>query len=235
MQTIVVVTLFPELIENYLVKGVVRRSLSKTLSVICVDLRQHGIGTQQSVDDRPFGGGPGMVLKIDVLVSALAQAKQYAQDAKVVALTPIGTTVTQTLFSHLQKEQQSLILFCGRYEGFDQRFLDHYVDEFWSVGDFILSGGELAALICIDAIARLHPGTLSDPDSALAESFSSNYLLDYPHYTRPFEYEGHCVPEILLGGDHKKIARWRQDRAEELTNKYRPDLWQLYQHTAQKK
>lgn len=228
MQKIIVVSLFPELIENYLTKGVVRRSLAQTLSVSCVDLRQHGIGTKQAVDDRPFGGGPGMVLKVDVLVSALAQARELSEDAKVVALTPIGTTVNQGLFRKLQQSGQSLIVFCGRYEGFDQRFLDDHVDECWSVGDFILSGGELGALICIDAIARLHPGTLSDPESAISESFSPSFLLDYPHYTRPVDYRGSVVPEILLSGDHKRIELWRKAEAEKLTEKHRPDLWDVY-------
>jgi len=223
MQQIAVVTLFPQLIESYLQWGIIRKAQGLCVEVKTFDLREHGLGVHQSVDDRPFGGGPGMVLRADILLQSLNHVRQWLPTAKVIAFSPVGSVVTQHLFRTHAQSSESVIFFCGRYEGFDQRFLDLYVDELWSLGDFVLTGGELAALTCIDAMARLHPGVLNDPQSAIQESFSDS-MLDHPHYTRPSCFEGVDVPEILRSGDHEKIATWRKAQALALTTNNRPDL-----------
>ncbi len=225
MQKIAVVTLFPQLIESYLEWGIIRKAQGSSLEVRSFDLRKHGKGVHQSVDDRPFGGGPGMVLRPDVLFKALNDVRKWLPTAQVIAFSPIGPVVTQSLFQKKATSQESLIFFCGRYEGFDQRFLDLYVDEQWSLGNFVLTGGELVAMTCIDAIARLHPGVLNDPQSCIEESFSGP-LLDYPHYTRPSLFENVEVPSVLASGNHAHIEKWRKEQAFLLTQKYRPDLLQ---------
>ncbi len=223
MQKIAVVTLFPQIIDSYLKWGIIRKAQGQCLEVRSFDLRSYGEGVHQSVDDRPFGGGPGMVLRADILAKALQDTRTWIADAKVIAFSPVGTVVSQPLFQEKAQTGESLIFFCGRYEGFDQRFLDLYVDEQWSLGDFVLTGGELVALTCIDAIARLHPGVLKDPLSSVQESFSQN-LLDYPHYTRPTIFEGQPVPPVLTSGNHAQIDKWRHEQSRALTEKYRPDL-----------
>lgn len=223
MQKIAVISLFPQLIESYLEWGIIRKALEHSLEVKTYHLRDFGEGVHQCVDDRPFGGGPGMVLRADILLKALQQAQTWLPGAKVVAFSPVGHLISQHLFQQSVTDSQNFIFICGRYEGFDQRFLDHYVDEQWCIGDFILTGGELAALTCIDAMARLHPGVLQDPLSAQKESFSQP-LLDYPHYTRPAIFEGHGVPDVLISGNHALIEKWRQEQSYSLTQKYRPDL-----------
>jgi tRNA (guanine37-N1)-methyltransferase len=223
MQRIAVVTLFPQLIASYLEWGIIRKAQGFSLDLRIYDLRKHGLGLHQSVDDRPFGGGPGMVLRPDVLLSALEEVRQWLPEARVIAFSPSGERVQQKMFQKHAHSQEPFIFFCGRYEGFDQRFLDLYVDAQWSLGDFVLTGGELAALACIDAIARLHPGVLNDPLSSVLESFSNN-LLDHPHYTKPLVFEGVKVPDVLMSGHHANIQSWRDDRAIALTTTLRPDL-----------
>ena len=223
MQQIAVITLFPQLIESYLQWGIIRKAQGTCLEIRTYDLREHGPGIHQSVDDRPFGGGPGMVLRPDILLKALIEVRLWLPHAKVVAFSPVGPVITQDLFRRAAQSSEPLIFFCGRYEGFDQRFLDLYVDEQWSLGDFVLTGGELAAMACIDGIARLHPGVLNDPLSSIQESFTSSYL-DHPHYTRPSLFEGIEVPQILLSGNHAHIEKWRKEQSLALTRKNRPDL-----------
>ena len=192
MQKIAVITLFPQLINDYFQWGIIRKAQGSHIEVRTFNLRDHGKGIHQSVDDRPFGGGPGMVLRADILLKSLQDAKNWLPDDAVIVFSPVGTVVHQALFREKSQSQESLIFICGRYEGFDQRFLDLYVDQHWSLGDFVLTGGELAALACIDAIARLHPGVLNDPESFEKESFSAG-LLDYPHYTRPHCFQNKTV------------------------------------------
>ncbi|MBM4222305.1 MAG: tRNA (guanosine(37)-N1)-methyltransferase TrmD [Gammaproteobacteria bacterium] len=222
---VAVISIFPGLIEHYFSQGVARRARDCGLDLKLYDLRAHGLGVHQSVDDRPYGGGPGMVLRADVLYEALLEARQWVPDAKVIAFSPLGQRVTQPLIEHTVSQETNLILFCGRYEGFDQRFLDLYVDNQWSIGDFVLSGGELAAIVVLDAMARLLPGVLSCAESARLESFSANHqFLDYPHYTRPEVFHNQAVPEILKSGHHAQISNWREQQAIALTQQWRPDL-----------
>lgn len=176
------------------------------------------------VDDRPFGGGPGMVMQVQPLTRTLAKVREARQSenatSPVIMLSPRGEIFDQRWASKLASHDNGFVLLCGRYEGVDQRFVDHHVDLQLSVGDFVLSGGELPAMMIIDAVARLLPGVLGDACSAQADSFS-NGLLDYPHYTRPADDE---VPDVLLSGDHAAIARWREQQALGWTWLYRPEL-----------
>lgn len=220
---IAVITLFPELISNYFTSGVVSRAPGCGLALSLISLRDFGLGPHQKVDDRPFGGGPGMVLRLDVLLQALEKAKEFCPQGTVIAFSPIGKKINQQLFRSwvpAAQEEKQLILISGRYEGFDQRFLDHYVDDCWSLGDFVLSGGEIPILACLDALARLLPGVLNCPESAQQESFSETYF-DYPHYTRPADFNGLAVPEVLLSGNHAKIEKWRLEQAAEFEKKWR--------------
>jgi tRNA (guanine37-N1)-methyltransferase len=171
-----------------------------------------------------------MVLMPQVLLNATQAARQELPNAKVITLSPVGRPIKQKFFTDIVEQSQSVIFICGRYEGFDQRFIDQHTDDSWSLGDFILSGGELAALVCIDAIARLLPGVVNEPESLIAESFSAN-MLDYPHYTRPRDFHGNLVPEVLLSGHHGHIEQWRAEQARLLTEKWRPELLKNQENT----
>ena len=219
-----VVTLFPGFIRAYLEEGVVGRAAARgLLRVGTEDPRSHAIDVHRTVDDRPYGGGPGMVMKPEPLAAAIgAAAARLPPGSPVVALSAQGRPFDQRRarnFSGLP----GLLLVAGRYEGVDQRVLDALVDEELSVGDYVLSGGELPALVVIDAVARLLPGVLGDADSAEQDSFSDG-LLDWPHYTRPEEWDGLRVPEVLLGGHHEEIRRWRLKQALGRTWQGRPAL-----------
>jgi tRNA (guanine37-N1)-methyltransferase len=188
--------------------------------------RDFAIGNYRRVDDRPFGGGPGMVMMAEPLALAVQNIKTQRNDgAPVVLFSPIGKTLTH---SAVQQWSDSVgaILICGRYEGLDQRFIDHYVDQQISLGDFVLSGGEVAAMALLDAVARLQPGVLSDENSHHQDSFNPalDGLLDCPHYTRPESWEGHAVPSVLLSGHHEHIEAWRRQQRLITTAKYRPDV-----------
>jgi tRNA (guanine37-N1)-methyltransferase len=219
-----VITLFPQLITPYWNHGIITRALEDKLSIKVFDMRAYTPYTHGQVDDRPFGGGPGMVLMPQVLFNAVQAAREEIPNARVIALSPVGKPIKQIMFTDVVNQQQSLIFVCGRYEGFDQRFIDQCTDESWSLGDFILTGGELGALVCIDALARLLPGVLNEPQSLVSESFSQEGLLDYPHYTRPRVFNNQEVPDVLLSGNHAQIEQWRQEQARLLTQKWRPDL-----------
>lgn len=230
---IVVVSLFPEIVEQSLGFGVIKRAFdNKQVSVRCLNYRDFTSDKHQTVDCRPSGGGPGMLLRPDICYKALEHAKDIALSSNIttIALTPAGLKLTQQLVESFAVQSsssqshvaQSIILFCGRYEGFDQRFLDGYIDICLSIGDFVLSGGEYPALCFIDALCRLMPGTIKE-ESAELESFS-NGLLDYPQYTKPHNFEGVDVPSVLLSGNHAKIQTWRKKKAFELTSRVRPDL-----------
>jgi tRNA (guanine37-N1)-methyltransferase len=221
-----VVTLFPELFEPFLKLGVTRRAYeSKQVDVRLWPLREHGEGAHQRVDDRPFGGGPGMVLLAEPLQRALAAvAVDRGEDAPaVIHFTPTGRRIDQSLVREFAAGPGAVLL-CGRYEGIDQRFLDRHVTQELSLGDFVLSGGELPAMALLDAIARLQPGVLGHEQSAEQDSFGVDGLLDCPHYSRPEMVDGQGVPAALLSGHHAQIERWRRERSLELTARRRPDL-----------
>jgi tRNA (guanine37-N1)-methyltransferase len=190
------------------------------------NLRDFAQGNYRRVDDRPFGGGPGMVMMVEPLVQALDAIKAERQDqAPVVLFSPIGQTLNHAGVEHWSGSEGA-VLICGRYEGLDQRFIDTYVDLQISLGDFVLSGGEIAAMALLDAVARLQPGVLNDAGSHQLDSFNPalDGLLDCPHYTRPESWQGAAVPPVLLSGHHQQIERWRRDRRLEITARHRPDL-----------
>jgi tRNA (guanine37-N1)-methyltransferase len=219
-----VVTLFPAMIREAVRYGVTGRAITAGLVELeCVDPRDYATDVHRTVDDRPYGGGPGMVMKVEPLRSAIrAAAKQVPAGALRVYLSAQGRPFDQAAarrFSALP----GLVLVAGRYEGVDERLLQSEIDEEWSIGDYVLSGGEIPALALIDAVTRLIPGVLGDERSALEESFTEG-LLDWPHYTRPEDFEGLRVPEALLSGNHREIARWRLKQALGRTWRRRPDL-----------
>ncbi|MHB1302240.1 MAG: tRNA (guanosine(37)-N1)-methyltransferase TrmD [Acidiphilium sp.] len=216
-----VLTLFPEMFPGPLGLSLAGRALGEKIwSLDCVDIREHGLGRHRAVDDTPFGGGAGMVMRPDVLDAAIGSV---ADERTLIALTPRGAPLTQKRVRDLAAGP-GVILLCGRYEGFDQRALDARGAEEISIGDYILSGGEIAALALLDATIRLLPGVMGAAESAAEESFSET-LLEYPHYTRPAEWQGRAVPEILLSGHHQAVASWRREAAETVTRARRPDLW----------
>ena len=219
-----VVTLFPEMITAAASYGVTGRAIERQIVSLSVwNPRDYTHDKHRTVDDRPYGGGPGMVMKYQPLHDAVKSAKQAGGGtAKVVYLSPQGKPITQALLSEACDISQ-LILVAGRYEGVDERFVEMDCDDEWSIGDYVISGGELAALIVIDAVTRLLPGVLGDEDSARQDSHM-NGLLDYPHFTRPEQLEGCSVPDVLLSGNHADIDRWRMKQALGRTWQRRPDL-----------
>lgn len=219
---ITVLSLFPELIATVARFGVLGRALDRgLLELATINPRDFTDDPYRSVDDRPFGGGPGMVMRVEPLERAV-EAARADRPGRVILLTPQGQRLTQSRLRSLA-EASHLILVCARYEGVDERFVETFVDEELSIGDYVLSGGELPALVLIDGLARLREGVLGDARSAEEDSFSDG-LLDCPHYTRPAEYRGRRVPEVLLSGDHAAIRRWRRSQALLRTWYRRPDL-----------
>jgi tRNA (guanine37-N1)-methyltransferase len=219
-----VVTLFPEMITAAASYGVTGRAIERRIVSLSVwNPRDYTHDKHKTVDDRPYGGGPGMVMKYQPLHDAVKSAKEAGSEtAKVVYLSPQGKQITQALLSEVSSISQ-LILVAGRYEGVDERFVEMDCDDEWSIGDYVISGGELAALIVIDAVTRLLPGVLGDEESARQDSHM-NDLLDYPHFTRPEQLEGHSVPKVLLSGNHADIEQWRMKQALGRTWQRRPDL-----------
>jgi len=219
-----VVTLFPEMIRQALQHGIVGRALTRGLMTVNTeDPRAHATDLHRTVDDRPYGGGPGMVLKPEPLTTAIeAATRRVPAGSRRIYLSAQGRRFDQALAQEL-KALPGLVLVAGRYEGIDERVLATSIDEEISVGDYVLSGGELPALLVIDAVARLMDGALNDARSSVEESFATG-LLDWPHYTRPEEFAGLKVPEVLLSGDHAKIRRWRLKQALAKTWSQRPDL-----------
>jgi len=222
-----VLTLFPELFAPLLSSGITRRAYeSGQVQVNLHNPRDFADGNYRRVDDRPFGGGPGMVMMAEPLSRCLQQAQaQRSSRAPVVLFSPLGQPL-----NHAKVERwaasEGAVLVCGRYEGIDQRFIDAHVDEQISLGDFVLSGGEIAAMALLDAVARLQPGVLGDADSHAQDSFNPalDGLLDCPHYTRPETWDGQGVPEALLSGHHAQIERWRREQRLALTTRLRPEL-----------
>jgi len=221
-----VLTLFPEMFPGPLGISLLGKALQNKLWSLDVhDIRDHGIGKHGKVDDTPSGGGPGMVMRADVAIAAIDAVK--AAKRPLIYPSPRGAPLTQARVAELAKGP-GIVLLCGRFEGLDQRAIDARAIEEISLGDFVLAGGEIAAMALIEAAVRLIPGVLGAADSPMEESFS-NGLLEYPQYTRPQTVEDRPVPEVLNGGNHKKIAQWRREQAESLTQARRPDLWTLYE------
>jgi len=221
-----VLTLFPGILAGALNESIVKRGREKGLLQVRVhDLRDYAHDRHRQVDDTPYGGGGGMVLMPEPIFEAVeAIRKEHpAERSRVILMSPQGTPFTQQRAWSLSRDLDRMILICGRYEGVDERVREFLCDEEISIGDYVLTGGELPALVILDAVARLVPGVLGSPASALEDSFSTG-ALDYPQYTRPPVFRGHAVPEVLLSGNHAEIARWRDRQALEATERKRPDL-----------
>ena len=221
-----VLTLFPEIFSGYLGQSLLKKGIDAGLLAVHLhDIRRWTTDKHQKVDDRPFGGGPGMVMKVEPVVDCVEAVRKLAEPAgKLVLLSPQGRRLDQSLVKELAAEPR-LVLVCGRYEGFDQRIIDLLQPEEISIGDYILNGGEAAAMVVIDACIRLIPGVLGDEQSSQDDSFSTQSgQLEFPQYTRPREFRGLEVPEVLLGGDHGEIARWRQEQSYLKTKERRQDL-----------
>lgn len=217
------ITLFPEQIEQAAAHSIIKRAADKGLiSVSCINPRDFTTDKHRTVDDAPFGGGAGMVLKPEPMVAAIRKAKEQLPDAKVIAMCPGGRTLKQNIVEEYARNGQDIIFVCGHYEGFDERIF-HWVDEKLSIGDYVLTGGEMPALIVMDAVARFIPGVLGKLVSAEEDSFSTG-LLEYPQYTRPVDFEGLVVPEVLRNGNHALINRWRRKQSLKATYQLRPEL-----------
>nr|WP_315426497.1 tRNA (guanosine(37)-N1)-methyltransferase TrmD [uncultured Albidiferax sp.] len=227
-----IISLFPELFAPFLTSGITRRAFETGLvDVHLWNPRDFADGNYRRVDDRPFGGGPGMVMLAEPLarcLRAIQAARAEATHAPVVLFSPLGSALTHAAVE-VWSASAGAVLVCGRYEGIDQRFIDRFVTHQISLGDFVLSGGEIAALALLDAVARLQPGVLNDAGSHQFDSFNPalDGLLDCPHYTRPETWEEHKVPEALLSGHHLQIERWRRDQRLQITAQRRPDLVQV--------
>jgi tRNA (guanine37-N1)-methyltransferase len=218
-----IITIFPEIFRQVFDFGIVRRAVEASLIEIQIhDLRDYAPDRHRQIDDRPFGGGAGMVMKPEPLFRAVEALTDSGIQAPVALLSPQGRLFSQTLAEEYA-QTGGVILICGRYEGVDERIVEHLITDEVSIGDYVLSGGEIPAMVVVDAVTRLIPGALGCEESAEHESFV-NGLLDYPHYTRPSEYRGLKAPEVLLGGNHAEIERWRRRKAIEKTLRRRPDL-----------
>lgn len=218
-----IITLFPDWFLHFKELGLTGRAVADgQVSLHCWNPRDHTSDPHRSVDDRPYGGGPGMVMRPEPIALAIEAAKAAGAAPVVSYLSPQGQVLKQSGVGQLVQRER-LLLLCGRYEGIDERAIEQLVDEEWSVGDYVLSGGEPAALVLMDAVIRQLPGVLGHPDSAAQDSFATG-LLDHPHYTRPEHWRGQEVPPVLLSGDHGAVERWRCDKALERTQKRRPDL-----------
>jgi tRNA (guanine37-N1)-methyltransferase len=225
-----ILTLFPEMFPGPLGASLLGKALEKKLWTLEVrNIRDHGLGKHRTVDDTPAGGGPGMVMRADVAAAAIDAARAQKSDDRrpLIYLSPRGTPLTQARVRDLAAGPGAILL-CGRFEGLDQRVIEARAIEEISIGDFVLAGGEIAAMALIEACVRLIPGVLGDHASTAEESFASG-LLEYPHYTRPQSFEGLPIPDVLTQGNHSEIARFRQAQAEIMTRDRRPDLWTLYE------
>ena len=219
-----IVTIFPKMVEAPLAEGIVARAIARGLIDSRVhDLRDFTMDRHRVVDDMPFGGGPGMVLKPEPFFAAVDHIRETRGAPSAVILTsPDGERLTHLAAERLSRLEH-LVLLCGRYEGVDERVREHLATDVMSIGDYVLSGGELPTLVIVDAVARFVPGVVGDEASVATDSFTSG-LLDFPQYTRPAEFRGHAVPAVLLSGHHAEIAKWRREQARERTRRHRPDL-----------
>ena len=223
-----ILTLFPDMFETVLGAGIVGRAISAGIAEVkLTNIRDFADNSYGTVDDATYGGGPGMVMMCGPVFKAVESVRAEAEPPGIVVLlTPQGRRMDQELATELAR-QERLILLAGRYEGFDERIRESLSDVEISLGDFVLSGGEIPAMALVDSVVRLLPGALGEPESVTEESFSDG-LLEYPQYTRPREFRGMCVPDVLLNGDHAKIADWRARQSVERTKQRRPDLWEKY-------
>lgn len=220
-----IITIFPDIFREVFDFGIIRRAVEAGLIEIKLhDLRDHTDDRHRQVDDRPFGGGAGMVMKPEPLFRVVEAIRHNSEESAVVLLSPQGRLFSQKLAEEMAALRQ-ITLICGRYEGVDERVVEHLASYEVSIGDYVLSGGEIPAMVIVDAVTRLLPGALGSEESAERESFAEG-LLDYPHYTRPAEYRGMKVPDVLLGGHHAQIEKWRRRKAIEKTLRRRPDLIQ---------
>jgi tRNA (guanine37-N1)-methyltransferase len=225
-----ILTIFPDFFTEVFDFGIIRRAkLAEIVEINIYDIRSFTTDKHRMTDDRPFGGGDGMVLKAEPIFRAIEQIlgtcerEKYSKDTRVVMLTPQGRVFKQAVAKEFAGESKHIVLICGRYEGVDERVNETLVTDEISIGDYVLSGGEPAAIVVIDAIVRLLPNALGSETSAVNDSFTEN-LLDCPHYTQPRDFRGMSVPDVLLSGNHAEIEKWRQEKALEKTNKVRPDL-----------
>ncbi len=219
-----VLTLFPDMFPGPLGVSLAGRALENNIWALAArDIRNFATDKHRSVDDTPAGGGPGMVMRADIVAAAIDEAAAELPDVPLVYLTPRGATLTQSRVQDFAKGA-GMILLCGRFEGLDERVIEARNVEEISIGDYVLAGGEVAAMVLLEAIIRLLPGVMGSGQSGLEESFETG-LLEYPHYTRPREFEGIGIPEVLTSGDHGKVSAWRQAMAEQVTKERRPDLW----------
>jgi tRNA (guanine37-N1)-methyltransferase len=222
-----IITLFPSIFDGYLTQGLLAKAIQRDL----VQIEQHNLRDwapetpHRPVDDKPFGGGPGMLIQVEPTVNCVEAVQAMdSKPARRVLLTPQGKTLDQPMAENFATSQRVIVL-CGRYEGFDQRVVDILQPEEISIGDFVLNGGEVAAMVLIDAVVRLLPGVLGDEQSNIDDSFSrGNRILEFPQYTRPREFRGHAVPDVLLSGDHGAIAKWRAEQSQLRTQERRSDL-----------
>lgn len=218
-----IITLFPEMLEPILNSSILKRAQMKGLVEFeLINLRQFGPGRHKIVDDKPYGGGVGMVLKADVLALAMRSISSNLNSALKILTSASGKKFDQKKARKFSKSDH-IIIVCGHYEGVDQRFIDSLIDEEISIGDYVLTGGEIPALILVDSVTRLIPGVLEKQEATLQESYENN-LLEHPHYTRPEIFEGKKVPDVLLSGNHQEIKNWRQDQSVKRTKLIRPDL-----------
>lgn len=220
-----VLTLFPEFINAFFATGMIARGIEKQLiSGSVINIRDYAFDKHHTVDDKPYGGGSGMVMKPEPLKAAVIDAKKACSGAKVLLMTPQGVPFNQNMAAEMSVQKQGLIFVCGRYEGIDERFYATWVDGEVSIGDYVMTGGEIAAMAMIDAVARLIPGVLGSPRSPQSDSFVKGRL-EYAHYTRPEKFQGLKVPKTLLSGNHGKIRQWRKNSALQRTLLKRPDLF----------
>ena len=230
MIQIAVITPVPDVIDTLIQNSMLRKAVEKrVVELHTVNIREFGIGNYRQIDDTPFGGGSGMVMMAEPLFKALDKATDLVggtDNIRVVYPSPQGKTWDQKFAEDMSK-QQKIIMICGHYKGIDERVIEKYVTDEYSIGDFVMTSGEIPAMVMLDSIIRLVPGTLNTLDSALSDTFTQS-LLDHPHYTQPRMVEEMPVPEILLGGHHEKIESWRQDQRERRTKDKRPDLWRKY-------
>lgn len=222
LKQIDILTIFPEVFKDVFSSSILKIAQEKKKVQLNIhNIREYTLDSHKKVDDRPYGGGPGMVLSVQPLYDTLRSIKRK-KNCRVIYLTPDGQVYTQKKAAQLVKVDQ-IILVCGHYEGIDERVREHLIDEEISIGDYVLTGGEVPAMVITDSLVRLIPGVLGDKDSLKDESFNQN-LLDYPHYTRPAVFKGWKVPEVLTSGDHKRIEEWRKKQALQKTKKRRPDI-----------
>ena len=218
-----VLTIFPELTDAFFNNGIIKRAVDKKLiSCTSINIRDYAEGKHRVTDDRPYGGGCGMVMKPEPLAAAIRAARERLPESRTILLSPQGPIFTQKT-AHALLEERGLILVCGRYEGVDDRICHGLIDDEISIGDYVLTGGEIGAMVIVDAVTRLIPGALGGEDSARYDSFQDT-LLEHPHYTRPSSFEGMDVPEVLISGNHSKIEEWRLEQSIKRTFLRRPDL-----------